>query len=308
MMHKSEASAPAPASADIAVIILALNEEKSIPYALQSVAGWAREIYVVDSLSGDNTTSIARDLGASVVVHPFESFSDQRNWALDNLPITSAWVLFLDSDEVVPPVTRDHMAQAVNTATLDICAFFTPIQMVFLGRRLKHGDLYRSLIRLFRKDCGHYVATGSFREKLIVEGRVQQLQYGLLHDDKKSVGEWITDQLPRIAADAREQLRREGDPDSALPVSSKATMEGGRSAWLRRSVLLSLPGPLRPFLQFTYRYLLHLGFLDGWRGFIFHFLLQFWYPVMVEAEVIELRQKQLATRSLPKDPPGETNQ
>ena len=54
-------------------------------------------------------------------------------------------------------------------------------------------------------------------------------------------------------------------------------------------VYTKLPLGLRPFIYFTYRYILRLGFLDGFRGFVFHFLQGFWYRVLVDAKLFEVK-------------------
>jgi hypothetical protein len=42
---------------------------------------------------------LARSLGATVVERPFENYGAQRNWAIDNLPISRPWQLHPDADE-----------------------------------------------------------------------------------------------------------------------------------------------------------------------------------------------------------------
>jgi len=85
----------------IAVVILTYNEGANLPDCLRSVAGWAREIFVVDSGSTDGTQVIARQYGAAFVEHAFETHSQQWTWALENLPIRARWVLGLDADQRV---------------------------------------------------------------------------------------------------------------------------------------------------------------------------------------------------------------
>ena len=82
----------------IAVILLTLNEEQNLPGALESATSWAREVYVVDSLSSDRTVDIAFDYGVPVVQRPFTDFGDQWNWAVDNLPVSAPWTMKLDPD------------------------------------------------------------------------------------------------------------------------------------------------------------------------------------------------------------------
>ena len=55
---------------------------------------------------------------------------------------------------------------------------------------------------------------------------------------------------------------------------------------------MKAPLYLRPFAYFIYRYFFLLGFLDGKEGFIFHFLQAFWYRLLVDVNIDELRGKQ----------------
>ncbi|MDH4028153.1 MAG: hypothetical protein OEU95_04925, partial [Nitrospirota bacterium] len=164
----------------------------------------------------------------------------------------------------------------------------------FMGKWLKHGDIYNSLIRMVRIGRASYINTGGCREKLMVQGRVLTLDSYIVHDDRKTIIDWYMKQGDRILLDAQERLEngKRAKNVSAPSASSSCTIEGSRSVTLRNRFLLRLPGPVRPFAQFFYRYILRLGFLDGWPGFVYHFLLQFWYPLMVEALYHQLKRKQ----------------
>jgi hypothetical protein len=67
-----------------------------------------------------------------------------------------------------------------------------------------------------------------------------------------------------------------------------------RNARLKRFVkyhiYARMPIGLRAAAYFLYRYILLLGFLDGWPGFTWHFLQGFWYRVLVDVKVYELKQ------------------
>ncbi|MBT8324190.1 MAG: glycosyltransferase, partial [Winogradskyella sp.] len=85
---------------DLSVIILTYNEEIHIKRCIESVGQIASSIFVVDSFSTDKTIEIAKGLNANVIQHTWEnSHAKQFNWALDNLPIKTKWVLKLDADE-----------------------------------------------------------------------------------------------------------------------------------------------------------------------------------------------------------------
>jgi hypothetical protein len=48
---------------------------------------------------------------------------------------------------------------------------------------------------------------------------------------------------------------------------------------------------VRPLINFTIRYILKGGFLDGKRGFIWHFLQGYWYRMLVDCKIFELKRK-----------------
>jgi hypothetical protein len=52
-----------------------------------------------------------------------------------------------------------------------------------------------------------------------------------------------------------------------------------------------LPLYVRPFIYFSYRYFLRLGFLDGKEGAIFHFLHAFWFRLLVDIKLDELQRQ-----------------
>jgi glycosyltransferase involved in cell wall biosynthesis len=93
----------------ISFIVLTFNEEKNLNSCLGSVAGWAKEIFVVDSGSADHTLEIAGRHGAQCFYHPFDTHAKQWRWALDNLPISTDWILALDADQSVTAELRKEI-------------------------------------------------------------------------------------------------------------------------------------------------------------------------------------------------------
>ena len=54
-----------------------------------------------------------REIGAEVVHHDWEGYARQKNWALDNLPITADWVLFLDADEYLSEEIKQEIPATI---------------------------------------------------------------------------------------------------------------------------------------------------------------------------------------------------
>src|SRR5690242_9028671 len=96
------------------VLIITFNEELNLPHTLESVRDWANRVFVVDSGSTDRTMEIARSYGATVIERKWEGYSAQKNWALENVPFESTWILILDADEAVTPELREEIRQVVS--------------------------------------------------------------------------------------------------------------------------------------------------------------------------------------------------
>jgi tetratricopeptide (TPR) repeat protein len=86
------------ASPFLSLCLIARNEARNLPVCLASVRGLADEIIVVDTGSTDNTVSLAREAGATVIELEWPNdFSTARNRAL--AAATGRWILVLDADE-----------------------------------------------------------------------------------------------------------------------------------------------------------------------------------------------------------------
>jgi len=176
-------SAPPP----ISVIILTLNEARDLPDCLASLT-WCDDVHVLDSGSQDETVKIAESAGATVLVNPFQSFGQQRNWALDHCPVKHPWVLFLDADERVTPAMLEEMAQKTSTAPESVAGYYCCWALMLNERWLKRADNFPKwqfrLLRLGRArftDFGHgqkegevdgMIVIGDFRHEPVGVGQI----------------------------------------------------------------------------------------------------------------------------------------
>ncbi|MGA1622460.1 MAG: glycosyltransferase family 2 protein, partial [Synechocystis sp.] len=95
----------------ISVIILTKNESANLPTCLSSLEKLQAKIFIVDSGSTDDTLAIAKEYGCEIYEHPFKNHAEQLNWAVENLPIESPWVMRLDADERLTP----ELVTEINT-------------------------------------------------------------------------------------------------------------------------------------------------------------------------------------------------
>uniref|UniRef100_UPI0025A010DF glycosyltransferase family 2 protein n=1 Tax=Xylanibacter muris TaxID=2736290 RepID=UPI0025A010DF len=84
---------------DISVVILTCNEALHIERCIESARRVADKIFVVDSHSTDGTQELARKTGVTVVEHDYVNQAQQMQWAIDNLNLTTEWVMRMDADE-----------------------------------------------------------------------------------------------------------------------------------------------------------------------------------------------------------------
>ena len=74
--------------------------------------------------------------------------------------------------------------------------------------------------------------------------------------------------------------------------SLKKFVEKNKVPWIvffKNNFYFYLPLFSRPLFYFIYRYIVRGGFLDGQRGFVFHFLQSFWYRNLVDAKILEVK-------------------
>jgi len=253
----------------LTVVILCFNEELNLAAALDSVVGWAREVFVVDSYSTDRTVDVAlarQDDGVRVVQHAFESYSEQWSWAVENLPVRTDWVLKLDADERTTPAFQNEVEARLLAAEVPEVAFVVHWRLVFLGKHLRWGGLYpNGAIRIWRHGQAHFDDRG-VNEHVIVDGAVGEIRHPVDHEDRKDLGQWL-ERHNRYSALETRALEAGNVTGQVTPLFFGSGEE--RRAWLRR-VYYNVPG--RALWYFLYRYVVRLGFLDGRAGFRFAFL------------------------------------
>jgi glycosyltransferase involved in cell wall biosynthesis len=270
---------------DISVVILTYNEESNIAQALESVQGWARQIFVLDSYSTDRTLEIASLYPCTIVQNRFEDYSKQRNFALEQLPITSEWVFFLDADEWVPRELKEEISALVSSNPREN-GFFVKWRLFWMGQWIRRGYYPTWVLRLFRFGKVR-CEDRSVSEHLIVDGVTGHLKNDFIHEDHKGVTDWIAKHNGYAAREALELLKNP-TADRQIDVRFWGT-QAERKRWLRVRLWNNLPPLVRPVLYFIYRYIFRGGFLDGRAAFAYHFLQGLWFPMLIDIKYLEMK-------------------
>jgi len=159
---------------------------------------------VVDSYSADRTVEIAREAGANVVQHVFEGYARQKNWALENVPFRSDWVLILDADERVPAELAPEISGIVAADGNGYEGFYLNRKLIFYGKWIRHCGWYPSWnLRLFRRGHGRYEQR-EVHEHLLLDGKAGYCQHELIHEDLRDMSFWIAKHNRYSSQEARE--------------------------------------------------------------------------------------------------------
>ena len=277
----------------IAVVILTFNEEIHIERCIRSAQAVSDEIIVVDSFSTDNTCAIAQSMGAIVYQHKFENYARQINWAFENCDIRSNWIWRLDADEYIEPLLASNALQALEHIAEDVNGISVNKKIVFMGQPLLHGGWYPvQHIKIIRKGFGACEDTWMDEHLVIFSGNTISVDGDQTDDNLNDLTWWSHKHVNYASREAINTLLIEyGLINQEKEVQPKFFgTNAERKRWLKMKYAKT-PLFVRPFINFFIRYILKVGFLDGKRGFIWHFHQGFWYRMLVDAKIYELKMK-----------------
>lgn len=253
----------------VSVIILTYNEEPNLENCLKNIFNWAGEIFIVDSYSTDGTLEIAKKYDCQIVQHAFENQAVQFNWALDNLRINNKWVLRLDADEYMTDELKSEVAEKLKNTLENVNGYCMKRRIYFMGSWIKHGGCYPVWsLRLFKKGKGRSELKKMDEHIVLSDGNAEKLENDFIDNNKKDLTWWTGKHNNYASREAADFLE-------------------GNFGIIKKREYYRLPIFFRAFLYFAYRYFIRLGFLDGKKGLIFHFLQGFWYRFLVDAKIYE---------------------
>ena len=265
----------------IAGVVLTLNEEQNLVRCLRSLS-WCDHLLVLDSGSTDSTMDIALSFGCQFVVHrqspPF-LITDQRNYALLRCGLTTDWVFFLDADEEVGVSLSTQILSTILHGTQS--AYELAPRYWFLGRWLRRTQSYPNWHpRLVKRGCNTF--SGGVWEHFSDQLDIGRIYIPYEHYAfSKGLDDWLERHQRYSRADARELLaflRQSHDP-SALSPRKRRLRFLSSSLWY-----------IRPLLRFVQKYILNLGFTEGYQSLVFSLLISF-YDLMTVIRVIQERRR-----------------
>ena len=242
-------------SVPIAVVMISLNEGHNLKDVCENLNGWAQEVFLVDSYSKDDTIDIALNYGINTVQRRFRGFGDQWNFALNELPIQSPWVMKLDPDERLTEELKNNISQMINNNQYD--AFCIKRRLWFMGKKM---PVYQKLIRIWRNGSCRF-SNVSVNEHPIIEGIVKYVVGDLEHHDSPNLDHWLEKQNRYTTSEAISAYQKK-------PLSDKEILFGTsiqRRMWLKKNYYKF---PFRYFLLFLYHFLYQGAYRAGREGYI----------------------------------------
>jgi glycosyltransferase involved in cell wall biosynthesis len=245
-------------------VILTRNEKRHIGECIQSVT-WTDGVLVSDSYSEDGTVEVARQMGATLVQHPFINFAEQRNMALaDAHAMGAKWVFFIDADERATPELAAEIARVIRDDT--IVGWWVPRYNYIMGHKMRGGGWYPDhQLRLLQVEHARYDPARGVHEIVILDGEAGYLQEHLIH--------FNYDTLTNFRAKQNRYQEFE------------ATILYKQGVNPRPWTYLSMP--LREFWR---RYVELKGYRDGWVGLLLCGLMG-WYTFRTYARLGHLRRQ-----------------
>jgi hypothetical protein len=223
-------------------VIITYNEENNIRRCLESIAGIAHEIIIVDSLSTDKTKEICAAFHVRFIEQPFLGYIEQKNFALGLA--THDYVLSLDADEALDDTLKKSILEQCAQSFPFDCYQMNRLSS-FCGQWIKHGAWYPDRkIRLINRRKGGWGGINPHDKIVMQEGvQLKRLEGDILHYTYGTIEE-IAQQTNRFTT-----------------IQAKSMFDRGKRSNVIKIVI-------NPLVAFVSGYIFKMGFLDGYNGFI----------------------------------------
>ena len=225
----------------ISVVIITRNEAHIIGATLQSLQGIADDIIIVDSGSTDDTIAISKKFGATIIETTWDGYGLNKNKGI--AAAKNNWILNLDADEAIDAELKAAIQQLDLKDENTVYNF--KFKNFFCNKWIRFGEWSGDKhIRLFNRNYVRW-NDAAVHEGLTIDHttKVVMLKGSILHYTTQSIDEYIDKTVAYARLNA-----------------TKYHMQGKKASFFK---LRMAPG-----LTFFQHYILGLGFLDGWEGYL----------------------------------------
>ena len=288
----------------LSVIILTHNEEKHIARCLTSLQAITSQLFIVDSFSTDRTVEIAQSMGAVVVQNPWSTYAVQFNYGITHTPFRTDWLMRMDADEYILPELAAEINGQLASVPANVSGIYVKRRVMFMNRWIRHGGYYPIwLLRLWRQGQGICEQTwmdehikladrANFdTENESVAAKTIQFAHDLVDHNLNNLTWWTQKHNNYATREVIDLLNIRYNFDNTVRVTPRLFgAQEERKRYLKEKYA-TLPLFTRPIIYFLFRYVIQFGFLDGRKGFVWHFLQGLWYRFLVDAKLMEVYNK-----------------
>jgi len=162
---------------------------------------------------------------------------------------------------------------------------------IFMGKWIKYGGHYPTYHAVIFKKGKGFCENKLYDQHFKVNGDVIKLKGDIIDLITESLSTFTLRHDKWSNLEAVERFNNQHTNEAII----KGSLTDGNPIAKRRyvkNIYERFPLFVRPMIYFFIRYFLRLGFLDGKRGLIFHFLQCFWFRFLIDAKIYELRKNQ----------------
>lgn len=224
----------------LSAVIITLNEAKNLPRCLDSIEKIADEIVVLDSLSTDNTKEICLERGVKFFEQKFAGYIKQKNDAAQKA--SNNWILNIDADEVLSEELQNSILEVKNQPKKD--GYTLDRLTNYCGKWIRHCSWYPDKqLRLYDRTKGEFEGKYIHEKVVIKSGKVGHLSGDMLHYSYTSIHQHIA------------------QADKFTELTALEAFENGKKVGILGILI-------KPGFKFFRNYIIKLGFLDGYYGYV----------------------------------------
>ena len=198
----------------------------------------------------------------------------------------------MDADHRMTPELANEIQQLFSqNIPLATNGFLISRRTIFLGKWMKYGGhypVYHAI--LFRKGFGH-CEDKLYDQHFVVEGQCETFKSDMIDTLTDSLFSFTERHNRWSTLEAEDQFYKYSTENKKDLVQAKAMGNAQQRRRYAKSMYEKFPLFVRPFIYFFIRYFIKLGFLDGKKGLVFHFLQGFWFRFLIDAKIYEMRKR-----------------
>ena len=278
---------------DLSVIILTGNEELHIKRCLEKISKFVKEVFIIDCFSTDRTLEIAKKYNnVTILQNKWINYATQFNWALENAPIKTKWVLRLDADEYLSPELIQELEEKLPILDARYTGIVVPLQRVFMGRNINHGIAKGiKMLRLFQYGKAKSEVRMMDEHIELLEGESIEFENSFSDDNLNDLSWWTKKHVGYAIREAVDLLDIEYNlTGSAAHTEDSKIDKQALAKRKKKQAYAKKPLFWRSFLYFVYRYFVKGGWRDGVEGFCWDFFQGWWYRAFVDAKIYEIKK------------------